>query len=255
MAFNLSSITSGPRMQPPRIMVFGPHGVGKTTFACSAPSPVVIQTEDGMGMLETPAFPLATTTTEAFEALSTLYSENHDFKTVVLDSADWLDALIIKDIRATHDEKALAYGKDTLLIAEQWRLVLDWMNALRTKGMTTILLGHVEVKRYDPPDGDSYERYQPKLTARASAVVQEWADCVFFANWKTFVKSEAVGKNLKAGGTTDNKQTIVKKAISSGERLLHTGEKPAYLAKNRYSLPETLPLDWQAFVDAMPVPF
>lgn len=245
MAFDLSSITSGSRTMPPRIYLFGPHGVGKTTWACSAPSPIVIQTEDGLGMLETPAFPLATSTAEVFSALETLYNENHAFKTVILDSADWLDYLIGKEIRATNSEKDLAYGKDMLLIAEQWRLIIDWFNALRaSKGMMIILVGHCEVKRYDPPDSDSWERFQPKLINRASALVQEWADAVLFANFKTFVKAEAVTQ----------KKTI-KKAISSGERLIHTGEKPAYIAKNRYSLPETLPLDWSAFIQAMPVPF
>ena len=245
MAFDLKSITAGPRLQPPRIYLFGPHGVGKTTWACAAPSPIVIQTEDGLGMLETPAFPLAATTAEVFSALDTLYNEDHDFKTVVLDSADWLDNLIAKEIRASHSEKDLAYGKDMLLIAEQWRVVLDWFNALRSqKGMTVILIGHCEIKRYDPPDSDSWERFQPKLVNRASALVQEWADAVLFCNFKAFVKAEAV-----------TQQKTIKKAVSSGERLIHTGEKPAYMAKNRYSLPETLPLDWTAFVQALPVPF
>ena len=244
MAFDLTSIHRGPRSQPPRLLVFGPHGVGKTTFACAAPAPIVIQTEDGLGMLETPAFPLATDTASVFEALETLYAQDHEFKTVVLDSADWLDNLIVKDVRANHSAQELAYGKDTLLIAEQWRLILDWLNALRSKGMTVILIGHAEIKRFDPPDGDSFERYQPKLTARASALVQEWADAVLFASFKTFVKSEAVAR-----------EKTVKKAISGGERLLHTGEKPAYLAKNRYSLPETLPLSWEAFAKALPVSF
>jgi hypothetical protein len=35
---------------------------------------------------------------------------------------------------------------------------------------------------------------------------------------------------------------------------MHTEERPAYLAKNRYELPETLPLDWAKFVEAMPQP-
>jgi hypothetical protein len=244
MAFDLNSITAGPRTQPPRLLLYGPHGVGKTSFACNAPAPIVIQTEDGLGMLETPAFPLATTTAEVFEALNALYDGDHGFKTVVLDSADWLDNLIVKEVRATHDAKELAYGKDTLLIAEQWRVMLDWFSALRSRGLTVILIAHSEIKRFDPPDSDSYERYQPKLTARASALVQEWADCVLFTNFKTFVKGEAV-----------TQQKTVKKAIAGGERLIHTGEKPAYLAKNRYSLPETLPLDWKAFADALPVPF
>ena len=247
MAFDLSAIQRGPRSQPPRLLVYGPDGVGKTTFACTAPAPIVIQTEDGLGMLETPAFPLATETAHVFEALETLYNQEHEFTTVVLDSADWLDNLIAKEVRASHTIQELAYGKDTLLIAEQWRLVLDWFNALRGKGMTVILIGHAEIKRFDSPDSDSYERYQPKLTARASALVQEWADAVLFAGFKTFVKSEKV-----------TEQKSVKKAVSGGERLLHTGEKPAHLAKNRYSLPETLPLSWESFskaLPALPLPF
>jgi len=244
MAFNLESITSGPRSQPPRMMVFGPHGVGKTTFAAQAPNPIFIQTEDGLGLLETPAFPLAGNVQEVHDAIGVLYNEKHDFRTAVLDSADWLDNLIIQSVDATHNEKELAYGKGALLCAEQWRLILDGFNALRSKGMTVILLAHCEIKRFDPPDSDSYERYQPKLQNRSSALIQEWSDAVLFANWKSFVKSEAV-----------TQQKSVKKAIASGERLLHTGEKPAYLAKNRYSLPDTLPMDWQAFASALPVPF
>jgi hypothetical protein len=70
--------------------------------------------------------------------------------------------------------------------------------------------------------------------------VQEWCDVVGFANYKTIVKSSDVGFNNK-----------VSRGISTGERLLYTSEKPAYLAKNRYSLPDSLPLDWSALADAM----
>lgn len=111
MAFDLTSIQRGPRSQPPRLLVFGPHGVGKTTFACAAPAPIVIQTEDGLGMLEPPAFPLATDTASVFEALETLYAQDHEFKTVVLDSADWLDNLIVKDVRANHSAQELPTAK------------------------------------------------------------------------------------------------------------------------------------------------
>jgi len=70
--------------------------------------------------------------------------------------------------------------------------------------------------------------------------VQEWADCVFFANYKTVVKSSEVGFNQK-----------VTRGITTGERLMYTSERPAYLAKNRYSLPDALPLDFQAFMTAI----
>ena len=247
MAFDLASIQSGPRTAPPRILLYGPHGCGKTTLAAQAPSPIFICTEDGLGTLETPAFPLATRTQDVADAIGTLFHETHNFQTVVLDSADWLDNLIQTEVKATHSDKELSYGKDALLGAEQWRELLDGFSALRTvRKMTVILIAHCEIKRFDPPDSDSYERYQPKLATRASAVVQEWADMVLFANFQAYVKTETVGTG---------KQQTLKKALSAGERLLHTGEKPAYLAKNRYALPETLPFSWQALAQAMPVPF
>jgi len=118
--------------------------------------------------------------------------------------------------------------------------VLDDLTALRAKGMASILLAHCEIKRFDSPEVEPYERYQPKLQARSSALVQEWCDVVGFANYKTIVKSSDVGFNNK-----------VSRGISTGERLLYTSEKPAYLAKNRYSLPDSLPLDWSALADAM----
>lgn len=246
MAFDLQSIQSGPRAAPPRIFLFGPHGVGKTTLAAQAPAPIFLCTEDGLGTLEVPAFPLISRTEEIEQAIGTLYHEEHDYQTVVLDSADWLDSLIQAEIKASRSDKELSFGKDALLFAERWRELLDGFNALRTqRGMTVILIAHCEIKRFDPPDSESYERYQPKLIARASAVVQEWADMVLFANFQAYVRTETVGTG---------KQQTIKKALSAGERLLHAGEKPAYLAKNRYGLPDTLPFSWAALADAMPVP-
>lgn len=245
MAFDLASISSGKRQAALRLYLYGPHGIGKNTFSACAPNPIFIQTEDGMGILETPAFPLATTSAQVHEAISTLYYEPHDYKTVVLDSADWLDNLIAAEIRANHDSKDLAYGKDTMLIAEQWRQFLEGFNALRSKGISVIFLGHCEIKRYDPPDQDSYERYQPKMTARASSLIQEWADVVLFANWKTFVKKEVVGNASAKTPTTKSKP------MATAERVLYTGEKPAHLAKNRYGLPPELPLNWNVFESAL----
>lgn len=245
MAHTLSSITKGRRDTAKRIFTFGPHGIGKTSWAAGAPSPVFIPTEDGLGLLETPAFDLVTTTAQAIEAMSALYYEAHEYKTVVLDSADWLDNIINAEVRNSYNEKELAFGKDMVRIAEHWKPILDWFNALRSKGMTVILLGHCDIKRFDPPDGDSYERYQPKMTKWASALIQEWADCVLFANWRTYVNKEVVGNASAKNPATKSK------AMATAERLLFTGEKPAHLAKNRYNLPAELPLSWQAFADAM----
>jgi hypothetical protein len=239
MAINLQAISRNTTLQPPRIMVYGPHGLGKTTFGASAPNPIFILTEDGLGRLEADHFPLATKFSDVQESLRALQGE-HNFQTVVIDSLDWLDNLIWEQINGQYEAKDLAYGKGAVIAADLWRKVLEDLTALRAKGMASILLAHCEIKRFDSPEVEPYERYQPKLQARSSALVQEWCDIVGFANYKTIVKSSDVGFNNK-----------VSRGISTGERLLYTSEKPAYLAKNRYSLPDSLPLEWSTLADAM----
>ena len=239
MAINLKSIKKNTELLPPRIMLYGPHGLGKTTFGAGAPNPIFILTEDGLGQIEADHFPLATTFSQVQEALASLTGE-HDFQTVVIDSLDWLDNLVWEEINTKYDAKDLAYGKGAVIAADYWRKVLDTLNVLRSKGMASILLAHCEIKRFDSPEVEPYERYQPKLQARSSALVQEWCDMVLFTNYKTLVKTTDVGFNNK-----------VTRGTSTGERIMHTNERPAYLAKNRYNLPDQLPLDWTILADAI----
>lgn len=241
MSFDLSSISRGKSFKAPRIFLYGPHGLGKSTFAAQAPAPIFIQTEDGLGSIDTASFPLATSSAEVMSAIETLYTQDHEFKTVVLDSADWCEQILQREIESTHDAKELAYGKSAILLAERWRRILDGLNALRNdKGMAVIVIGHCEIKRFDSPEVESFDRYQPKLQARASALLQEWSDAVFFTNFRTIVRKEDVGFNKQ-----------VSKGITTGERLIYTSETPAWLAKNRFSLPPELTLGWGSFQSAL----
>lgn len=241
MAFDLSSVRRNDAIAAPRLLVYGVEGIGKSTFAAGAPAPIYIQTEDGLGSLSVSHFPLATCVSDVLSAIGSLYDQKHEFKTVVVDSVDWLEALIQQEVEATHDAKDLAYGKGAIIAAEKLREVLEGLNALRNdRGMAIILIAHCEIKRFDSPEVEPYDRYQPKLQSRASALVREWCDAVLFANYKTIVKKDDVGFNK-----------TVSRGISTGERLLFTSEKPAYMAKNRYGLPESIPLAWQAFEDAI----
>ena len=103
---------------------------------------------------------------------------------MAIDSLDWMEQLIWFDIEQRYSEKETAYGKGSMIAVDNyWRPVLDRLNILRNqRSMAVILLAHCEVKKFDSPEVDSYERYQIKLQARASAVVQEWSDVVGFAN-------------------------------------------------------------------------
>lgn len=241
MAFDLKSISRNDNTAPPRIMVYGVEGIGKSTFAAGAPDPIFILTEDGLGSLDVEHFPIATSLDNVMDAIGALYAEDHPYKTVVLDSLDWLEAIIHREMEAKHDAKDLAYGKGAMIAAQQWRDVLDGLNALRNeKQMTVILLAHNTIKRFDSPEVEPFDRYQPKLQERSNAVVREWADAVMFANYKTIVKKDDVGFNK-----------TVARGISSGERMLFTTERPAYMAKNRYSLPDSIPLTWDAFANAI----
>ena len=159
----------------------------------------------------------------------------------MLDSADWLENLISTDINARYEAKDLAYGKGAVIAGEYWRNVLAGFTALRDqKGIATIIVAHCQIKRFDSPEVEPYERYMPKLQERSSSLLQEWSDLVLFANYKTIVKKEEVGFDKK-----------VTRGITTGERLMYTTEKPAFLAKNRYSLPDSLPLSWAALAEAL----
>lgn len=241
MAFDLKSISRNEATLAPRVMCYGVEGIGKSTMAAYAPKPIFILTEDGLGSLPAQHFPLAKNVASVMAAITTLYDEKHDYKTVVLDSLDWLEAMIWQEMEAKHDAKDLAYGKGASIAADKWRTIVSAFDALRTKhGMNVILIAHCMIKRFDSPETEPYDRYQPKLQERSGSLIREWVDAVLFANYKTIVKQSDVGFNK-----------TVSRGVSSGERLLFTSERPAYMAKNRYSLPESIPLDWDAFAEAI----
>jgi hypothetical protein len=241
MAFDLASIKKGRDLKPPRIVVAGVEGIGKSTFAAAAPNPIFIQTEDGLGSLDVARFPMVERIQDVRDALATLYTAAHDFQTVVLDSADHLELIVAREIEKTHDAKDLAYGKGALRQAEIWQELLAGFNALRNeRGMVVIILAHVQIKRFDSPETEPYDRYMLKLQERSSAYLREWADAVLFANYRTVIKKADVGFNKE-----------VARGITTGERLLFTTEKPAYQAKNRYALPDSLPLSWPSLQAAI----
>lgn len=245
MAISLASLRQATSLTPPRMLIHGVAGVGKSTFAANAGDPVVVATEDGLGMLKVASFPVARSFDEVMEALAALYSEPHEFRTVVVDSVDWLEPLIWK--KACDDNRwgsieEPGYGKGYLAALDLWRQYLDGLNALRDdRGMTVIQIAHTDIKRFDSPEHEPYDRYVIKLHARAAALLQEHSDIVLFANYRISTVKADVGFNKK-----------VNRALGSGERVLYTAERPAFLAKNRYGLPDVLPLDWAAFAAAMP---
>lgn len=239
----LESITRGRESQPPRIMIYGPEGVGKSTFAASAPKTVFIQTEDGLSEIDTSKFPLCTTFDDVLRQLTAIRDGEHDFQTLALDSLDWLERLIWDRVCADYGVKSIekadgGYGKGYTHALTYWREVVRLLNEIRAKRqMAIILVAHSKVERFEDPEHPAYDRYTPRLHKSANALVCEWCDAVLFATRRMRVDS-TTGKAAPVGA-------------DGGERVIRTNGSPAFNAKNRFSLPSELPLSWQAFLQGI----
>ena len=239
----LEQIQSGRKSAPPRILVYGTEGIGKSTLASQAPKPVFIQTEDGLDEIACDKFPQSKSLEEVLAALAELQSGEHAYQTVVIDSLDWLERLVwdavCKEYRVTSIEKADGgYQRGYVHALTHWRKVVDALGELRSgKGMGVILTAHARVERFEDPESASYDRYVPRLNKHVSALLTEWSDAVLFATRRFRTETEERGFGRE--------RTIAKEiGKEGGERILRTVGSPACVAKNRYALPSELPLSW-----------
>lgn len=243
----IEGIISGKIQTPLKLMVYGCAGIGKTTFATSGENTVVLQTEDGSNEIGVDRFPVATTFSELEQYGVQLLRSEHSYKTVVIDSLDWLEKLIHNDLciqyqatSITDDNcKPFSFGKGYGLALAQFARILKLCDMLIAKGLNIIFVAHDEIKRHEDPRCDGYDRKQPKLHKAVTALVTEWCDGVFFAGYEVLVR--------QTDGTFNK---TVSKAQSTGERVLSTQESAAFVAKNRWNLPAELPLNYAAFIAA-----
>jgi hypothetical protein len=238
---SLSSIITGASTAPPRVLLYGPAGVGKSTFGASAPNPIFLQTEDGADVVGAHRFPLAASYDEIENAIGTLAKEKHDYKTVVLDSLDWLEPLIWQRVCATQKVNSIEeipFAKGYKFAKDFWRSFLDGLNHLRkNKNMAVVMLAHSQVKKFEDPSAEPYDRYQIKLHASGADVCMEASDLIGFASYRTSTKQIDGGFGRK-----------LTRAVGTGERVLRTAERPAFVAKSRYAIPDELPLSWDALI-------
>ncbi|MCR5414830.1 MAG: ATP-binding protein [Kiritimatiellae bacterium] len=236
----IGSIQSGRRPSPPRLMVYGAEGVGKSSFAAKAPKAVFIQTEDGLSEIECSRFPIAGSFEEFLLQLKAVRDEEHGFRTLCIDSLDWLERLIWDRVCSDFGVKCIekadgGYGKGYTHALTYWRQAVSILNEIRSRrGMAVILIAHSKVERFEDPEHASYDRYTPRLHKVACSLVCEWVDAVLFAT-----------RRMRVDSTTGKAAPI---GADGGERILRTNGSPACIAKNRFGLPAEIALDWDAFV-------
>ena len=256
MSFNLDSITKGSGIRPPRIILLGVEKIGKSTFASCSESPIFlpIKGEEGIDALDVLHFPTCNSLDNVLEALYSIWSGDHLYGTVVIDSASALEPLVwARTCRENSNADSIekvngGYGKGYTEALYRWRLVTDALDALRKdKNMASIIIGHVKVKRFDDPAGDSYDQYQFDIHDKASSLLYRWADVILFCNRKVVVKEEKLGFH---------KDNVRKRGIDmfDGARFLYTQKRPAHPGGGRGvfgQLPYELSLSWQAFMEAV----
>jgi hypothetical protein len=235
----LSAVKTGRITQPLRVLLAGCEGIGKSTFGSHAPSPIFLGAEDGTAQLDVARFPEPGSWEDVLDAIRVLTNEDHSYRTLVIDTLDWLEPFVWRAVCEAGRKPSIedfGYGKGYVAALEEWRSFVASLEALRRKrGMHVVLLAHTQVKLFKNPEGDDYDRYTLKLHEKAGGLLKEWSDAVLFANYETHV--------LKDGSRS--------KGFGGGSRVMHTERRAAWDAKNRFGLPERLPLDWSEFMAAV----
>ncbi len=246
----LEQIRTGKQSSPPRILLYGTEGIGKSTFAAQAPNPIFIPTEDGLNEINCASFPMAKKYSDVEAYLSSLAIERHDYQTVVIDSCDWLEQLIWDELcrlsgASTIEKVDGGFSKGYTAALGFWRQIIDALDALRTeRHMAVILIAHAKVERFEDPESNAYDRYTPRMHKHATALLTEWADAVLFATRKFRTESENMGFGKE-------RTIAVGLGKDGGERVIRTVGGPSCIAKNRYDLPYEIPLSWDAFINAL----
>jgi hypothetical protein len=234
----LDGIKSGRVEKPFLGLIYGPDACGKTTAAAGAPSPIFIETEEGSNFLDVARFQRPSSFSEVMQMLSELINEKHDFKTLVIDSLDFLEPLIWKHVCQKHNWNSIedaGFGKGYVYALDAWIEFLSTLTEIREKrGMNIILICHSMIRTFnDPNEVAPYDRYQLKLQEKAAGKIREFVDFVGFANYEIFTKAVKDGQKTKAFGTDERKLFGVRTA--------------SYDAKSRFGYPkEGTPLSWSA---------
>jgi len=226
---------SKPKKRALIATICGDSGIGKTSLACTFPDAIVIRGEDGLQSIEgnmPDAFPLLSSPDDLWEQLTALIKEDHNYKTLVIDSITAIERLFIQHI-VDNDPKnprsisqALGgYGAGLSAVGAMHHRVRKACGILNEqKNMNVIFVAHADTETIELPDSDPYTRYNLRLGKKSQAPYVDDSDLV------AFIKLE-----MHTFGDGERK-----KAISDGTRVAVCYTTAANVSKNRYGITDDI---------------
>ncbi|MBP1764151.1 MAG: hypothetical protein H6Q65_1209 [Firmicutes bacterium] len=232
MALNISR---GKVWKAQKCVIYGPEGIGKSTFAAQFPEPLFIDTEGSTNLMDVARLPRPSSWTMMLNMIREIKETPGVCKTLVIDTIDWAEQLCIAHLCAIYDKKGIedfGYGKGYIYLKEEFGRLLNLLTDVTEVGINIVLTAHSQIRKFELPDEcGSFDRYELKLGnktgGQTSALVKEWADMVLFANYKQHVVE--IEKKKKAQG---------------GIRVMYTQHHPCWDAKNRHDLEPELKFDF-----------
>lgn len=230
-------ITRGKIAKAQKVVIYGPEGIGKSTFAALFPDPLFIDTEGSTSNMDVARMDKPNSWTMLNQQIE-FVKNNHPCKTLVIDTIDWAERLAIEFVTSRANKQSITsfgYGEGFIQLEEEFGRFLNKLTDLIEVGINVVLTAHSKITKFEQPDEmGAYDRWELKLgnktTAKTASLTKEWADMVMFINYKTFsVATDDKGKRHKGQG---------------GVRTVYTTHHPAWDAKNRHDLPDEFPLDY-----------
>lgn len=237
------SVTTGVQTAPVKTVLYGPEGIGKSTFASHFPDPVFIDTEGGTKRLNVARLPQPTSWAMLLDEVRAVTRGEVPCGTLVIDTADWAERLCIQAVCARAKVNGIedfGYGKGYTYVKEEFSKLLDALEEVLNAGHNVVVLAHAAITKFEQPDAvGNYDRWGMKTSKQVAPLLREWCDMLLFANYKTVVEKAGSGPNAK------NK-------ASGGRRVLYTTHHPCWDAKNRFGLPEEVPFEYASIAHCLP---
>ena len=221
-----------------KVCVYGPEGIGKSTFASHFPDPVFIDTEGSTKDMDVARMEAPSSWQMLMEQVKYVKAHPETCRTLVIDTADWAEMLCTEAVCARSQKAGIedfGYGKGYVYLTEEFGRLLNLLQELVDIGIHVVINAHAKMRKFEQPDEmGAYDRWELKLQKQTAPLLKEWADMVLFANYKTIVVN-VDGQGAQKG----------KNKARGGKRVMYTSRHPCWDAKDRYGLPEELPFDYR----------